>query len=205
MLKGRIVNLKQMLIEDIPILQKWFLENTLAVKYLGSRLASIEAVKQYFEKALNEPFERRDFMIESIKEQKPIGAMSLEKINWIDRRTEAVIFLGEKGLRKREYIYDAYMLLFEYAFNELNLNKIYWYMLEFNSGIFETLNQVIREATDETYPSPFKKEGYLQDAAFYRGKYYGIYIYGISASDYNMIKEKFLKYLKEKYLCKGTA
>jgi len=199
MLKGRLVNLRPMLVEDIPILEKWFIEHPLAVSMIGSRLSSIESVKKYFENGLKDSFNRRDFIIESASEKKPIGAISLEEVNWIDRRAEAVIFLGERKYRRREYVFDTYIIMFNYAFNYLNLNRVQWHMAEFNAGIFETLNQWVKETLDESDPIVFKMEGIQEEAIYYNGKYWNVHLYGIRKNSYNMVKDKFLRHFIEKY------
>ncbi len=200
-LKGRIVNLRPMLMEDIPSMQKWFMENPLSIKMIGSRIGSIEAVKAFFENSLKNPSDRRDFIIELAKDNTAIGAISVEKINWIDRKAEAVVFLGSKGFRKREYVWDAYIIFFDYVFNELNLHRIQWNMFEFNLGIIGTLNQWVSETIPDE-DDVFKKEGVLEEASYSNGKYHNVYVYGILKHKYNKCKDIFLNKFKERLAIK---
>lgn len=53
-----------------------------------------------------------------------IGNIGLHRINWIHRRAEMAILLGEPEYRGRGYGPEAITLLAAYAFNKLNLNRI---------------------------------------------------------------------------------
>jgi len=53
-----------------------------------------------------------------------IGNIGLHRINWIHRRAEMAILIGEAMFRNSGYGREAIHLLSAYAFNKLNLNRI---------------------------------------------------------------------------------
>lgn len=53
-----------------------------------------------------------------------IGNIGLHRINWIHRRAEMAILIGERHYRGHGYGQEAMTLLAAYAFNKLNLNRI---------------------------------------------------------------------------------
>lgn len=65
-------------------------------------------------------------------EGKFIGMIGLHGINWKDRFATHGIFIGDKKYWGNGYGTDAGMILFEYAFNTLNLHKIHSAAIEFN-------------------------------------------------------------------------
>lgn len=199
LLKGRTINLRPMKREDIFLIEQWFLKNNLAVRFLGTRLASIDNFRKFFEDGLSNPQNRRDFIIET-KSGKSIGAVSLENINWKDRIADTVIFLGEKGFREKKYIYDAYLEMYNFAFNILNLNRVQMTFLGFNNIMVRVVQQWLEESLEDSTLYPLVKEGILRKATFFNGKYYDIYIYGVLKEEYNRVKEKFLRHFYAKYM-----
>lgn len=53
-----------------------------------------------------------------------IGNIGLHRINWVHRRAEMAILIGEAAFRSRGYGREAIQLLAAYAFNKLNLNRL---------------------------------------------------------------------------------
>lgn len=53
-----------------------------------------------------------------------IGNIGLHRINWVHRRAEMAILVGEEAFRSRGYGREAIQLLAAYAFNKLNLNRL---------------------------------------------------------------------------------
>ncbi|MFC1478375.1 GNAT family N-acetyltransferase [Candidatus Margulisiibacteriota bacterium] len=193
MLKGKLVNLRPVLNEDIPLLVKWFSENPIAVDFLGSNLASIEKVKEYFENAIKKPENRRDFIIET-KDGQAIGISSLESINWKHRHAESVNLIGEQGFRTREIIFEAQMRIFDYGFCTLNLHRIYWRILESNPRMINVLKHWIELTKTERVSEVFQLEGILREVYFTHNKYYNIQVYGI-------LKDKYMEFQKLFHKC----
>lgn len=65
-------------------------------------------------------------------EGQPIGIMSIDKIDWKNRRAITGALIGEKDYWGKGYGRDAKMLLLEYIFNTLNLHKVTSTAIDFN-------------------------------------------------------------------------
>jgi len=88
--------------------------------------------KNWIEKALiNTPNQIR-FAILEVKKLELIGVESIMKIDWYNRHGELGIFIGDKRYWGLGYGTEAIILLLDYAFNILNLNKIYLRVIEYN-------------------------------------------------------------------------
>ncbi len=86
------------------------------------------------EKWFNELNSRKSDIVLAIEDLKGkfIGIIGLHGINWKDRLATHGIFIGDKNYWSNGYGTDAGMILFEYAFNSLNLRKIRSMALGFN-------------------------------------------------------------------------
>jgi ribosomal-protein-alanine N-acetyltransferase len=65
------------------------------------------------------------FAVVTCDGDKHVGNVGLYSINWIMRTAEVRVVIGEKELWGRGYASDAYRLLIGYAFDRLNLRRVY--------------------------------------------------------------------------------
>ncbi len=99
-----------------------------------SRELNLANQEEWFNKCcINNP---NDFMfiIERLDNKMPIGACGLLYINWIIRSGDFSFYIGEgeKYIDDEGYASDACKLLINYGFNNLNLNKIWMELYEFD-------------------------------------------------------------------------
>ncbi len=59
------------------------------------------------------------------KSSRHIGNITLHQISWKDRHAEIGILMGDKKSRGKGYATEVIMLVADYAFNNLNLRKLY--------------------------------------------------------------------------------
>ena len=103
-----------------------------------------------------------------------IGNIKLGGINWIHRYADLGIMIGDKKYWGKGCGAAACMLLLEYAFNRLNLNKVFL-------GIYATHKHAIK-----TYQKAgFRIEGKLKNMLIIDGEYTDKVLMGILNSEYN--------------------
>ncbi|MHC1739613.1 MAG: GNAT family N-acetyltransferase [Anaerolineaceae bacterium] len=73
-----------------------------------------------------------NFMIETIVDNKRIGSLGLDDINWMSRCAWVGIGIGDPDYRGKGYGTEAMNLLLCYAFNELNLHRVQLSVFEIN-------------------------------------------------------------------------
>jgi len=117
--------------------------------------------------------EAYDFAIESIDEGKYIGECGIKSVDWKNRRTEIYIFLSESYTGKG-YGTDAVMLVLNFIFNEMNLNKVKLTVFSFNKRAVKCYEKC-----------GFKVEGTLRSELFKAGKYHDLILMGILREEYN--------------------
>lgn len=94
-----------------------------------------------------------------------IGNVGLHRIDWVHRRSEFAIVIGEKGYWGRGVGSEAAKLIKEHGFRKLNLHKIFL-------GV-----RVDHKAAVKVYKKAgFKIEGRLREEVYRNHKYWDIYI-----------------------------
>lgn len=119
----------------------------------------------------NKSDNRLDLVIEY--ENIPVGLIGLLNIDQKNRKAEFYICIGEESARGCGIAKKASMLLLEYAFDELCLNKVYLCTEQENVSaqkLFEKLG--------------FKKEGLIEHDLIYNERFVNRYVYGLLQEAY---------------------
>jgi len=119
------------------------------------------------------------FAIVDIKTNQHIGCCSLQSINWVYRSAEMARIIGEKKFRGKGIGTEVGKLLLEYAFNTLNLHKIWLGNIALNEAALKSKSNL-----------NFKTDGVLRDAVFKNGRYYDVVISSILKHEYTKQGEK---------------
>lgn len=125
---------------------------------MGLRPNSLELLEEEYNKLIRSS---SDVAFIIMVGNKSIGSCGLYSINWISRKAEVRIIIGEKGYQNRCIGIESIKLLIDYAFNKLNLNKVYL-------GV----NEENLQAVNCYKKAGFIEEGILRDEIFRNNKYY---------------------------------
>ena len=122
-----------------------------------------------------------DFSIVNLKDDVLLGNCDLRNIDYIHRKAEVGIVIGEESNRSKGYGTDALKLLLDYGFNYLNLNNIMLNVRSFNKRVIACYKKV-----------GFKECGRRRKCFFLNGKYYDNIQMDILADEFktNYIKNK---------------
>jgi RimJ/RimL family protein N-acetyltransferase len=124
--------------------------------------------------------EHISFEIWHIKDNVPIGTGGLNHIDWINGWGNANLAIGEPDYWGQNIATEAVELLAEYAFNELNLNKLHGGAVVENIGSWTVAEKI-----------GFVFEGIRKHEMFIDGKY-------VDVKTYRLLKEDWLKRNKKK-------
>lgn len=97
-----------------------------------------------------------------------IGLIGLRSICYRSRRCEIWIYIGDKTYWNQGYGSNSLKALIDYAFNELNLHRIW---LECDANYDSAIRCYLKVG--------FVKEGILKDGYYKRGKYHDTMIMGL--------------------------
>jgi RimJ/RimL family protein N-acetyltransferase len=159
-LRGRKTILRPPNLEqDLHLFYKWINDPEVRRFLKVFRPTSLESEKKFIE-STNGSSNSIIFTMETFEGQ-AIGVMSLEKIDWKNRRAVTGTFIGEKDFWGLGYATDAKMELLRYAFDELNLHKICSGAVEFNE-----------RSVAYSQKCGYRIEGREKQHIFRDGKYY---------------------------------
>lgn len=145
-------------IDDYEKFTEW-LNDFETTDYIGRSdgIVTLEGEKEYLEKNSN----KSAFAIVTLENDKIIGTLSLEEINYTNRTATLGIFIGDKDYRNNGYGTEAIRLILDYGFNYLNLNNINLSLMSFNERALRCYEKC-----------GFKEYGRRRQCKYINGKYY---------------------------------
>ncbi len=173
MLKAELVCLAAIEREDLRQLMDWRNDGRLRRYFREYREINLPMQEAWFEqKVLKDPSAAM-FAIRRLCDNELIGCCGLPVINRVPRHAEISLYIGTDGvyIDNKGYAREAVNLLLEYAFSELNLNKVWAEVYIFDKKkkrLFDNLG--------------FKSEGVLRQHCFYKGRFRDSYIMSILSS-----------------------
>ncbi|MEJ2295806.1 MAG: GNAT family protein [Candidatus Lokiarchaeota archaeon] len=168
-IKGENIELWALTVENVELYAKWVNSHN---GRIYSRVPLPQRISEL--KKLLEP--KPEFLVQTNiyleiyhkKDQKPIGIVGLLDIDWLNRKGKVSIVIGESEYWGQEIAGETLKLLFAYAFEDLNLHKLYAVVYTPNhrsTRVFEKLGLSV-EAT-------------LKEEVYVDGKYLDANIYCI--------------------------
>lgn len=176
---GERIYLSPRSIEDVEQFTEW-LNDFETTDYLGRSgiLTTLEGERKYLEENSSP---EATFVIVTLEDNKMIGTVSLESINWLNRTATLGVFIGDKDYRSKGYGTEAIRLLLEYGFKYMNLNNIKLDLMEFNERALKCYEKC-----------GFKEYRRRRKCRFINGKYYDSISMDILADEFkgDYIKNK---------------
>ena len=129
-LVGERIYLSPRNIEDYEQFTEW-LNDFETTDYIGrsNHITTLIWEKEWLEKHSNDV---ASFSIIDLKEDKLLGSIGIEDINYTRRTATLGIFIGDKDSRNKGYGKEAIELILDYGFNYLNLHNINLQVFDFN-------------------------------------------------------------------------
>ncbi len=172
-LEGERIYLREVRPSDVNENYYRWMNDREVVDQLESRFYpnSMEGLREYVIKKLGD----RDniFLAIVLKDgDRHIGNIKLGPINWIHRFADIGILIGEKDCWGKGYASEAIGAVVNYAFSELNLNKLTASMYDVNKGSLKAFQKV-----------GFIVEGVRKQYFYYRGSYVDAVLLGLLKSE----------------------
>lgn len=174
MLKGKRVGLTAIDRSEIEQLRIWRNSTHLRKFFREYRELNCEMQETWFKEMVIDNPHTIMLSIRRLRDNELLGCCGLAYINWIHRHADLSLYIGYKNayIDKHGYAEESCILLLDYGFKELGLNKIYTEIYEFD------------EKKDSLYMKlNFHLDGILRKHYFYDGKWWDSKIYSILSSD----------------------
>ena len=175
MIKGNLVGIRAVESTDLELLKNWRNNTDFRKNFREVRELNSNNQESWFNKTNNSPNDYM-FTIVRLEDNKPIGACGLLYINWINRSADFSFYIGindyyidNSGLAK-----ESAELLIKYGFFNLNLNKIWMELYEFDMKKIHFFQDQFK----------FKIDGKLRENCFEDGKYWDSLILSLLKSDF---------------------
>ncbi len=169
---GKKIYLRILEKSDIINTQKWI--NNPEISSIMGYLPNKPLIQQehWYDSIINDP-SRDIFAICKIDNDEHIGNVALGNIDFISRNAALSIFIIERINRGKGYGTEALILLLDYAFNRLNLHKVY---LRTSPNFIEAIS-VYRKLG-------FIEEGRLREHYFCNGIYQDKILFGLLREEF---------------------
>ncbi len=147
---------------------------------LGYRFPVTEPMEErWFENVLDDQTQKRVvFAIESLQDSVFIGITQLYQIDWISRLCFFGITIGEKDYHRLGLGRDSMHILFNYAFDGLNLRKICLEVVAYNKAAV----QMYREFG-------FIEEGVLKQQVYLKGSYHDLILMRLLVDEFRQLDQ----------------
>lgn len=160
-LAGKKVALRALRRADLELYRGW-LENQDATHFMesGARPYGDAQIEEIY-RSSTESHDTVVFVIEAADTKKPVGVVGLYLIQWICRRAEFRILIGEPDAFDRGYGTEATELIVGYAFDRLNLENVFL-------GVSAENKRAVRSYEK----AGFQHEGVRRRYIYRNGRYY---------------------------------
>lgn len=165
------IEIKKFTYDDIPLKVRW-INDSVNNKYLHYDLPLEVDKTQVWFKNNKDKTDRYDATI--FVDDVPVGLIGLLSIDKKNFKAEYYVMIGDRNYLGIGVASRASILLLKYAFENLNLNKIYLYTEEKNIGAQRSFERI-----------GFHKEGLLIDDLFYNNQFINRFYYSITKQDFN--------------------
>ena len=166
MINKKPIRLRKPEEEDLDLALEW-LKSGESFLFAGDMLPASANLREMILDQINAPFnyDSNIYLVIETKEGISAGMIIFHSINWKDRNTFMEVFLTDK---KDNNIFSIFRAASDFAFNEINLHKIWVNFLEDKSSIINIAEKV-----------GAKKEQTLKKHFYFKKKFYDVYVYGL--------------------------
>jgi RimJ/RimL family protein N-acetyltransferase len=174
MLSGKTIKLVPLDKSDLELSRAWANDPSLNQDILRVLPVAQEDQERWYRSILEDQ-SKIVFAIKTTKDGEHIGNTGFYCIDWIHRRAQFWILIGQKGFWNQGVGAEATSLMVKYGFRHLNLAKIHLHVSENNERalrLYRKLN--------------FITEGRMREHYFIDGRYVNVLIMSILRRDYGL-------------------
>lgn len=125
------VRIRPITLADTDLIIKWRNSDAVRQNFIYQKLFTKESHETWM-KTMVEPGHVAQFIIEDIRTGTPVGSVYLRDIDTANEKAEFGIFLGD--FRGKGYGTEATKLILQYAFETLNLHRVFLRVFADNTG-----------------------------------------------------------------------
>ena len=176
MLEGKMVSLRALESADLERAYTWINDREVT-RYLTARYPmSRQDERRWLEDAPSNGFANGVRLAIETKDGVHIGNLDLNQTRPEDRKAGLGIMIGDKAYWSNGYGTDAIVTLLRFAFHEMNLNRVWLHVFEFNERAFACYEKC-----------GFREEGRLREHVFSEGRYWDVLVMGVLRKEFEAL------------------
>ncbi|MBA2964831.1 MULTISPECIES: UDP-4-amino-4,6-dideoxy-N-acetyl-beta-L-altrosamine N-acetyltransferase [Ramlibacter] len=177
MLTSKRIRLRAIEEQDLEIMAKWRSDPSVYEYFYEYLPISVRQQKNWYERQLSDSSEIN--FIVADKANEPVGTVSIYHIDRRNRKAEwGRLIIGDPKARAGGIGAEIEALVLEYAFEHLNIHKLYCEVLVENRSVVELHKKF-----------GFRQEGVLSEHAFKAGKYVDVAALAMLDHEYKVQRE----------------
>lgn len=173
MITGERVNLRAIEYGDLPLLVEWRNIPEIYRNFYEHEPLSLAMQQRWFDNFLKRTDEKF-WIVETNQDVRPIGTIALVDIDLRNRKAEiGRVLIASQAHRNGGYGREMFGLVIAYAFEHLNLNRLY-------------LDVFADNTTAVTFyqNSGFVKEGCFRNHIYSEGRYRDVFVFSLLKDEY---------------------
>lgn len=176
MIQGKLVGLRAVEHSDLELFRDWRNLEAFRKCFREVRELSLTDQEAWFDSLQSTKHLNFMFTVVDLKSNKPIGAAGILYVNWINRSGDFSFYIGEEEayIDDKGFALEAAELLIKYGFYNLNLNKIWMELYEFDDKKLTFFKEKFN----------FVVDGKLRQNCYEGGQYWDSFIISLLVSEY---------------------
>lgn len=173
MICGKLICLRAIENKDLQLIVEWRNKPDIYINFYEHEPLSLAMQEKWFENFLQRTDEKF-WIAETLVDRIPIGTIALVDIDWRNRKAEiGRVLIASPDYRSGGYGKELLNLVIKYAFEHLNMNRLYLEVYEHN----KTAVNFYRKAG-------FTQEGCYRKHIFSQGDYRDVLVFSILKNEY---------------------
>ncbi len=168
---GKTINLRRLEKVDLALKVRWYNDPQVNQTLLLQEQLTLDKTLKWFD-MISQNQSRLDLIVENL-DAKPIGIGGLVNIDKANRTAESIIVIGETDYWGKGIMFEALELLLRWAFENLNLDKIWALAVPTNIASIITMKKL-----------GYQIEGKLREEKYLNGKRVDILRLGLLRKDF---------------------
>lgn len=163
--------------KDHELLVMWRNDPDMKLMFYDDEPVSMDSHLTWWKRVSVDPTQR-NYMIDAVDRDNfmPIGMTALVNLDWRNRTAEYGRLKIDARYQKRGYAFDAEMTLMRYAFDSLNLQRVWLHALDYNVAVIQL-----------HLKTGFTQEGCLRQHIYKNGRYYDVMTMGLLADEFRKL------------------
>lgn len=176
MLEGKLVRLRALEPTDVERAYRW-MNDPEVIRHLGVRYPlSMADEERWLKERPTNSFEKGVGLAIETEDGVHIGSLDLRDVRPEDRKAGMGIMIGDKEYWSNGYGTDAIVTLLRFAFGEMNLNRVWLHVFEFNERAIACYQKC-----------GFREEGRLRQHSYNQGRYWDTVVMGVLREEFEAL------------------